>query len=71
MAKRNEIEKKLKNVLSELFDLREIEKKMEMERIESKLESLEDEIRKRKANKEVIVESRLKQLTGQNRIYEW
>ncbi len=70
-SKKGEIEKKLKKILDELFDLRENEKKIEMERIEDKLNSLDEEINKRRENKKIIVENRFKQLTGQDRDYEW
>jgi len=70
-TEKDKIEEKLRDILSELFDLREIEKKVEMERIEEKLTYLADEIKKRRENKDIIVENRYKQLTGQNRTYEW
>ncbi len=70
-SKKGEIEKRLKKILNKLFDLRENEKKIEMERIEDKLNSLGEEINKRRENKKIIIENRFKQLTGQNRVYEW
>ncbi len=70
-SKKGEIEKRLKKILNELFDLRENEKKIEMERIEDKLNSLAEEINKRRENKKIIIENRFKQLTGQDRVYEW
>ena len=66
---REKIIKELYQILIQLFDLREKEKELEVERIKKNLERLQKEIQERKTNKEQIIQQRMNQLTGKSRLY--
>lgn len=68
---KEDIEQELRDTLNELFELREKERKLEMQRISEKLKKLENETQLRRENKEQIVENRIKELTGQKSVFEW
>lgn len=61
----------LKTVLNQLFDLRETEKEREIAMLEKELEDLRATVAKRKQNKSVIVQNRLKDLLGERDDMEW
>jgi hypothetical protein len=70
-SERSKIETDLRNTLSQLFDLKEKEKKLEIERIRDRLEKLEQEMNERHKNREIIIKNRLNELTGKGSVYEW
>lgn len=61
----------LKKALSELFDLREEQRKREIEEMEKRLEEMKKEIKIRSENKDKITEKRLNQLLGKRDKLEW
>ncbi len=61
----------LKDLLSKLFDLRQEEREVEMKRLERKLERLQEDIVRRRENKELIVNRRLKEMTGEADYLRW
>jgi hypothetical protein len=61
----------LKTKLGELFDLREKKRELEARQIEAELKNVRDILAKRQTNREVIIQKRLKELTGDNEGQEW
>lgn len=68
-ADRKGIKDKLKNVLSELFDLKSKGQELRVKHMEGEIGRLKKNLDKRKANKGKIVDQRLDQLTGEG--YGW
>ena len=68
---RASIERELRTVLDELFDLREEEKRADLERMSRELERLRSIISERRTNKAEIVDRRLQQLIGERETMEW
>jgi len=66
-----EIEKELAEVLNQMFDLKLIAYERRISRLEEELKSLREEIEERKQNKGLIVQRRLKQLTGKEDHLAW
>ena len=61
----------LKNLLSDIFDLRQKEREVEIERLRKELERLQEKIIRRRENKETIVNRRLKEMTGEADYLQW
>src|SRR5688572_28937201 len=62
---------KLKEVVTRLFDLREQARAREVDLIKKRLEELTQLLAKRKANRDAIIEKRIKQLSGENDELDW
>ena len=60
----------LRAVLDKLFDLREVDRMKEVERLEGRLEELQQSLKNRKENKEKIIDRRIDQLIGNDDL-EW
>ena len=65
------IEAELNKILSELFDLREENRREEVAKLETRLKELKDSLKERQENKAEIIKRRLAQLTGQSQHLEW
>lgn len=65
------IEAELNKILSELFDLREENRREEVAKLETRLKELKDSLKERQENKAEIIKRRLAQLTGQGQHLEW
>lgn len=70
-ANKQKLSSQLKTTLSEAFDLRESQRKEEVEKLEKKLAELKESIQIRKQNKEQIVEERIRTLTGKGKYLKW
>lgn len=70
-ADKQKLSSQLKTTLSEAFDLRESQRKEEVEKLENKLADLKESIQIRKQNKEQIVEERFRTLTGKGKYLKW
>ena len=70
-AEQKKIESDLRATLGQLFDLREKEKVQEIDRIRGRLERLEQEMKERRKNRDMIITNRLNELTGKRSYYEW
>ena len=68
---KGQITKKLKTVLSELFDLREKERAKRIKQLEQELARLKESLNNRKKNKDTIVQQRIDELTGKKENLEW
>ena len=68
---KGQITKKLKTVLSELFDLREKERARRIKQLEQELARLKESLNNRKKNKDTIVQQRIDELTGKKENLEW
>ncbi|WKZ69660.1 MAG: hypothetical protein QY331_00155 [Melioribacteraceae bacterium] len=68
---KQKLSSQLKTTLSEAFDLRESQRKEEVEKLENKLAELKESIHIRKQNKEQIVEERFRTLTGKGKYLKW
>lgn len=66
-----QLKNELRNNLEQLFELREKEREREVVKLEEKLSALRENLRLRKRNKKLIVDNRLKQLTGEASTLEW
>lgn len=63
--------KTLSNLLYKLFDLKQQDKKNEIEELQSELEKLKKSISVRSKNRDKIVERRLQELIGEDDYLEW
>ncbi len=68
---KSEIRVELKDLLFELFDYRQMNRIVEIERLEKRLESLKEENQNRLDNKDQIVNNRLLELLGERSGLEW
>jgi hypothetical protein len=66
-----DLREELRGVLSQLFDLREEERALELRRLEDEMARLRDVMEKRKKLKDDIVERRLAELLGEDSLMEW
>ncbi|MEW6041931.1 MAG: hypothetical protein AB1633_10450 [Elusimicrobiota bacterium] len=66
-----ELKIEMRNILSELFDLREEKYNIEIKELEEEINRLKDRINKRKGNKEKIIDKRLESLTSEQEYLEW
>ncbi len=65
------IKDELNGVLDELFDVRETQRSDQIVELERELERLRETLKDRQANKHTIVESRLKELLGEEDHLRW
>ncbi|MEQ8186871.1 MAG: hypothetical protein ABRQ39_02775 [Candidatus Eremiobacterota bacterium] len=68
---KGQISKKLKSILSELFDLREKERARRIKQLEQELARLKESLNNRKKNKDTIVQQRMDELTGKKENLQW
>ncbi|MCD6117126.1 hypothetical protein J7K93_08940 [bacterium] len=71
VSERSQIKQELESLLYKIFDLRQMNRKSEINRLEKKLNNLKEANQKRVANKKAIVEKRLQQLTGEKQYLQW
>jgi hypothetical protein len=62
---------KLRALLERSFDLRQLNRQMEIDRLEAKLQDLKEQNRRRIENKQDIVENRLNDMIGESSQLEW
>jgi len=65
------LKEELKNLLDQVFDFRQMNRQEEIEKLEKRLAELKENNQKRLANKEEIVQRRLKQILGDEKGMEW
>ncbi|MCA9733797.1 MAG: hypothetical protein H6696_02120 [Deferribacteres bacterium] len=65
------LKKQLRNQLSELFDMREQDRELEIQHLEKRLNELRLQLQKRKPNKEKIIEKRLDTMLGVDKELQW
>ncbi len=70
-ADKQKLADQLKDTLGKIFDLRENQRKEEVEKLEKKLTELKESIKIRKDNKQQIVEDRFRTLTGKGKYLKW
>jgi len=68
---RAEVQGKLKESVTKLFDLREQARAKEIDNLKKRLEELTRMIEKRKANRDQIIERRIRQLSGELDELDW
>ena len=68
---KSKIKEKLRNKLNELFDLKELTKKQDVERLEKRLKTLKHSLAVRSKNKDEIIKRRLNQLIGEEKYMDW
>ena len=61
----------IERILNQVFDLRQSNRQMEIERLEKKLSELKENNQKRLASKEEILKRRLTELLGEEKGLEW
>lgn len=69
--RKDPIKAELQNVLDELFDVRESQRSDQIVELEKELERLRETLKDRQAHKKTIVESRLKELLGEEDHLRW
>lgn len=68
---KSKIKKKLRNALNELFELKEQNKKQDVDRLEKQLKTLKHSLSVRSKNKDEIIKRRLNQLIGEDKYLDW
>jgi len=66
-----ELKNEIKNLLSELFELKEEKYNIELNELENQIKTLKSKISKRKENKEKIIGKRLENLMSSDETLEW
>ena len=70
-SQKNDLILKLKASLEKLFDIKEKERKLEVEMLEKELAKLKESLEVRKKNKAQIINRRLSELTGMGDYLDW
>ncbi|MGE5681773.1 MAG: hypothetical protein ACM34K_12920 [Bacillota bacterium] len=70
-ADKEKMKSELKNKLNELFELKETNRKQEVEHLEKRLSELRKSLQERRDNKDEIVRKRMMELTGESKNMEW
>ncbi len=70
-SEKAKIKAEITSLLSELFDLRNLDRQEEVKRLEKQLQELKKSIAERGKNKNLIIERRLLQLVGEKSYLEW
>ncbi|MGH7597099.1 MAG: hypothetical protein ACREOI_12150 [bacterium] len=70
-AARKMLRSNLASVITQLFDLREMNRQEEVKRMEAELKRLKDTLAQRQQNRMSIIERRIQQLTGEAGAMEW
>ncbi|MCU7495285.1 MAG: hypothetical protein HF314_09790 [Ignavibacteria bacterium] len=68
---KEKIRQELQGKLSELFELRESNRKEEVKELEDRLSELKNTLEERRKNKDKIIDKRLLDLTGEDETTEW
>lgn len=68
---KEKVKEELKQILKELLKLKLVYEKQEIEELEAELKELKEVHQKRFKHQEEIVETRLKELTGESDIFRW
>lgn len=69
--KKQSIKKELQEVLNDLFELREKDRKEDVARLEKELQELKESLQIRANKKNEIIERRIEELLGENKYLEW
>ena len=69
--KKAEAKQRLRTALGEVFDMQMTQREREIEAMQKRLEEYRGILEKRRANKEAIIESRLKDMAGENDGMRW
>jgi hypothetical protein len=70
-AEKSKIEDDLRDLLNQLFEMKEQEKEIEIDRILKRVDKMRQEMEERKANKDNIIKIRLNQLLGKEHLSQW
>jgi len=70
-AEKQKLADQLKTTLSKAFDLRESQRKEEVEKLERKLAELKESLKIRNDNKQQIVDERFRTLIGKGKYLKW
>lgn len=65
------LKEELKSLLDQVFDFRQMNRQEEIEKLEKRLAELKENNQKRLANKDEIIQRRLKQMLGDEKGMEW
>lgn len=65
------IKKELQKNLSNLFDLKEMQRETEVKLLEDQIKKLKEKIATRKNNKDIIIRRRTEELLGEDKYLEW
>lgn len=71
VKRKKEIKSELTQILNQVFDIRSVNRAREVNEMSKKIEELKQMLKKRKDNKKLIVERKLKEVTGQMEGLEW
>ena len=71
LEKQRVLRSKLKQLLAEVFDLRLKEPEMHIQNLEKEINEMKGMIERRKANKDKIIQRRLKEMTGERNDLDW
>ena len=61
----------LRGILAEIFSLRSQERTREIKMLQQRVDSMRQLLEKREQNKEIIIDQRLKEMTGQGQEWDW
>ena len=61
----------LKELLSKLFDLRQVEREKSLQQLEREVKEVREALEKRKAKRDEMIQHRFDQLTGRAELMEW
>ncbi len=70
-SQKEKIKSDLKSKLNILFDLKEEDRKNEVQDLEKRLKELKSALETRKRNKDEIVNRRIREITGENKYLKW
>ncbi len=68
---KEKLDDKLRNTLTEIFDLKAEAQTKQVKRLEKQLEKLHEKLEKREQNREAMIQKRFSQLTGQEDELSW
>jgi len=70
-GKKSQLEQQIREKLVQLFEMKEQEKELEIERIMERVDKMRQEMKERQANKDRIIDLRLNELTGKEHLSRW
>lgn len=68
---KTKIKKELQKNLSNLFDLKEMQREKEVKLLENEIAKLKEKVATRKKNKDIIIRRRTEELLGEGKYLEW